>query len=217
MSGLLGFLIVAGAGYGFTAGVTIGPFLGYLIKSVLVLGWRRALPIIFVPPIVDTPIIITFVFLLDQLPDVAVDLIRVIGGAFVVYLAYNAWKDYSAGQLLIDPTQNAPDTDNTVGGAFTRGLLVNALNPAPYVFWGTVSGPLLLQGLEVSVWYGAAYLFAFYATFMSLMLGLIFLVHQLGSLGVRAARGALLAAVVLLAVLGASLVGDGVLGITGVL
>ena len=49
-------LFIQGSTLGITAGAAPGPMQAYLISETLSGGWRKALPLIFVPIISDAPI-----------------------------------------------------------------------------------------------------------------------------------------------------------------
>lgn len=215
MSGLLGSLILQGVGYGFLAGVTIGPFLGYLINVVLTRGWRQSLPLLTIPPVVDTPIIIGVVLVLGQLPEMAVDAVSVLGGTFVIWLGWNTWRD-NRTRLRQQKSKTKPSEESAVvsiRGAYLRGLLVNALNPAPYLFWSAVSGPILLEALDQSFGYATAFLFSYYAVFLMLIFGLMLLVNRIGEVDERFNQAMQPVTVILLFVLGAALMGAGLIDI----
>lgn len=225
MSGIVPYLS-QGFGYGFLAGVTIGPFLGYIINIVLTRGWRRCLVLVTIPPVVDTPIIILMVFLLGALPEYVLDLMSVLGGSFVLWLGWSTWKDNQAArkQLKRQESMSIHDTGRYVvyetvgismGMIYLRGMLVNALNPAPYLFWSTVSGPILLDGIrDGGAAYAAAFLISYYSMFLSLVAVLMIVVERIGSLDERMNRYLMPVTIVLMIVLGLGLVGAGLFDLT---
>ena len=222
MSGIMPYLS-QGLGYGFLAGVTIGPFLGYIINIVLTRGWRRTLVLVTIPPLIDTPIIILMVFLLGALPEFVLDIMSVIGGSFVLWLGWSTWKDnknardemqrksiHETGRFTIPQALGV-----SMGMVYLRGMLVNALNPAPYLFWSTVSGPILLDGIrDGGAPYAAAFLISYYTMFLSLIFILMIVVERLGKLDERMNRYLLPVTIVLMIVLGLGLVGAGVFDLT---
>jgi threonine/homoserine/homoserine lactone efflux protein len=218
MSGIVPYLS-QGLGYGFLAGVTIGPFLGYVINIVLTRGWRRSVSLMTVPVVVDTPIIILMVFLLGALPEFALDILSIIGGSFVLWLGWSTWKDNQrARQEIEESAPPTPDKRHTVhetigvsfGMVYLRGMLVNALNPAPYLFWSTVSGPILLDGIrDGGSPYALAFLIGYYTVFLLLILTLMIVVERIGALDDRMNRYLLPITIVLMIVLGIGLVGAG--------
>jgi threonine/homoserine/homoserine lactone efflux protein len=215
--------ILQGLGYGFLAGITIGPFLGYVINIVLTRGWRRSIHLVTVPLVVDTPIIIVFLNLLYELPEYALDLMSIVGGSFVLWLGWSTWKDYRrTEQAAGETSQQANDAPRlvqdsvSVWGVYVRGLLVNALNPAPYLFWSTVSGPILVDGIRNGgTSYALAFLTAYYGVFLSLILALMLAVDRIGELNDNLNRYLLPVTIALMIVLGIGLVGVGLIDLIG--
>jgi threonine/homoserine/homoserine lactone efflux protein len=221
MSGMVP-LLWQGLGYGFLAGVTVGPFLGYIINIVLIRGWRRSLVLITIPPLIDTPIIIVMVFLLGALPEFVLDVMSIIGGSFVLWLGWSTWKDNENAQRRLQPESTLENRQAvyeavsvSMGLVYLRGMLVNALNPAPYLFWSTVSGPLLLGGMrEGGLTYAMAFLIGYYSVFLSLIVVLMVVVERIGNLDERMNRYLLPVTIILMILLGLGLFGAGLYDLT---
>jgi len=220
MDNLALFLVGQGVLIGFSAAVLPGPLQGYLMSTALRAGWRRALWVVPSPLLIDLPVIIAVLFALEALaafiPQI-VDTIRVVGGVFVLWLAWGAWQDYRAGTVLWDASADEPagEEQMTARGVLGRGMLLNALSPGPYLFWTTVNGPLLRQGLAASVGHGLGFLVAFYGTFLGLLALLAVAVGQARRAGPAWSRRLLLLVAVLLALFGAWLVVQGTAGLLG--
>ena len=169
--------LVQGIAYGFAAAVQPGPFLTYLISLTLRSGWRRALPAVFAPLISDVPIIILVLFVLSHVPAWWVQVLRIAGGGFLLYLALNAlkaWRDHDP-QAMQSPA---------VRTNLLRAALVNLLNPNPYIYWSLVLGPLLITGWREAPANGVVFLLVFYLTMISGMAGIMLLfafTRRLGS------------------------------------
>jgi threonine/homoserine/homoserine lactone efflux protein len=97
----------------------------------------------------------------------------------------------------------------SVRALLIRAIGVNLLSPGPYIFWGTVNGPLLLQGLRDSIFSGAAFLIAFYGSFMVVLSAFVFVFDRVRTLDPRITRALLLIITILLLVFGLSLIGQG--------
>ncbi len=212
------FLAGQGLGIGFSAAMLPGPLQGYLMNTALKHGWRRALFVVVSPLIVDIPIVLAVLFALDALaafvPQI-VDGIRILGGVFVLFLAWGAWRDVRAGTLLWDAAEDAPtvaDT-STPRQTLSKAMLLNALSPGPYLFWTTVNGPLLQQGLTRSVWHGITFLVAFYGTFLGLLVVMAMGIDRLRRVDPRLTRALLLVVAGLLTVFGGWLIYTGAIGI----
>lgn len=150
--------ILQGITYGFAAAVQPGPLQAYIILQALKNGWRRAIVLALVPLFSDLPIITLVVFVLSMVPHAWIIALRIIGGAFLLYLAVNALR--TARNLPKEKT--APEGSESSG--LFQAVLINLLNPNPYLFWGLVTGPILLTGWKESPINGIGMLAGFYAT-----------------------------------------------------
>ena len=82
--------LLSGITLGFSAAVSPGPFQAYLLNQTVNNGWKRALPACLAPLISDGPIILLVVVLLAQTPDWFLDGLKIGGGFYLFYLAYEA-------------------------------------------------------------------------------------------------------------------------------
>jgi len=162
-------LVLQGITFGFAAGVQPGPFQSYLISQTLTAGWRRAIPVAFAPLISDGPIIILALFALNHVPPWWQRFFYLAGGLFILYLAIGAiraWREYDSTHL-----DKALSKRQTIFQAVT----INFLNPGPYLFWGLVTGPILLAAWHTSPAYGIGFVTAFYVTLVTVTSGLVLL------------------------------------------
>ena len=133
---MLTFLL-QGLTLGFAAGAQPGPFQTYLISQTLSQGWRRTWIAAFAPLFSDGPIVALVLLVLSQVPDWFQRVLQIVGGLFVLYLAWSAYKAWQAF---------APDSDatpQTGPRSLLRAAMMNALSPGPYLFWSLVIGPLI--------------------------------------------------------------------------
>jgi threonine/homoserine/homoserine lactone efflux protein len=178
----------------------------YLISATLSGGWRRSMTLIFVPILSDTPVIILTTFILKQFPPVVLQAISLIGGLFVLYLAWGFWKQWNETA----PTKS--NSDDIKDRSFGKAVAMNLLNPNPYIFWTFVSGPILISALEESWLSALAFLGGFYGVFMLTMLGFITIFHQTRRLGPSVVRGIQIASIGILVIFGGILIREGLLG-----
>lgn len=179
---MLGYLIL-GMTYAFAAAVQPGPFQTYLISQTLSNGWRSTIPAAFAPLISDAPIIILVLLVLSQMPDWLAKILQCAGGAFLLYLAigaFKSWRHFHQQKAL--QFQSAQQT-------VLKAALVNLLNPAPYIGWSLVMGPLLLKGWLESPANGIALLIRFYTTMVLVTLGIMLLFATARNLGPLVSRG----------------------------
>jgi|GEM_PF-196162 len=166
-----------------------GPMQAYLLNITLKYGWQRGFLVILSPLIVDGPIIFVTVFVLQQIPEWAIQLIRVGGGILLLWIAWGAWKQLQSGAEFTA----GDDSEKTKGNispwkVLLTAIAMNALSPGPYLFWSTITGPLLVEALEVSVWAAIGMLAGFYGTFLGGMAILVLVFNQLGEINARVTR-----------------------------
>ncbi len=169
--------LLQGITFGFAAAAQPGVFQTYLISQTLNTGWRRTVPLTFAPMISDIPIIFLMLIILSQLPDWLERSIRIVGGFFLLYLAYGIWKNSAVAQTaeIADPPSG---TKNLL-----QAVMVNLLNPAPYLGWSLIMGPQLLKGWREAPAHGMALLIGFYPTLIICSVAIILIfafVRQLG-------------------------------------
>jgi threonine/homoserine/homoserine lactone efflux protein len=150
--------LILGIIYAFAAAVQPGPLQAYLISQTLTNGWRRTVFASFAPLLSDGPIIILVLFILSHFSIGFIQVLQIIGGVFLLYLAYVAfktWRNYNPGEeVVIQSTQQT----------LFKATFVNLLNPNPYLGWSLVMGPLLLKSWNESPLNGIVLLVSFYFT-----------------------------------------------------
>jgi threonine/homoserine/homoserine lactone efflux protein len=177
--------LLFGITYAFAAAVQPGPFQSYLISQALSKGWRRTLPAAFAPLLSDGPIIVLVLLLLVNMPGGLIQILQIAGGVFLLYLAagaFRAWRAYDVTKVA--PTQASQQT-------VLEAALVNLLNPAPYLGWSLVMGPLLLAGWRETPANGIALLLGFYGTMVISSAGIIMLFAAARNLGPQVSRALL--------------------------
>ncbi len=200
-------LFVQGAGLGLTAAASPGPLQTLLISETLIGGFKRAAPIVLAPLLTDVPIVLLMLIVLKQLPPIAIRGLSIVGGLYVLYLAWGLWKQWRAGT---GKDFKADHSRVSVWTNLRRGVLTNFLNPNPYLFWGTVGGPILLSALDQSMLQAGAFLFGMYGVMISAMAAIALVFHNARRLGPQIVRGLLFISIIILIVFGGSLIYRGV-------
>lgn len=198
--------LLSGITLGLSAGLLPGPLQTYLIQLALTLGWRRTLIAVLSPLIADIPVIILMVFILSRFPPEITRWLQIAGGLFVLWLAWGTWRQLRAGKVIGAEAGTLTMTPRQV---LVRMIGVNLLSPGPYIFWSTVNGPLLVQGLNQSVLHGAAFLVGFYGMFLGILTALVIVFDRLRRLDPRVTQALLLITVIALVLLGLSLIAQG--------
>jgi threonine/homoserine/homoserine lactone efflux protein len=193
-----------GLGLGFTAVATPGPLQTFLINTTLAQGWRRSLVIVLTPLVTDIPIVLVIVFLLGELPAAIIRPLQIFGGLFLLWIAYGAYRQLRAG-VTFGASGEASGSGRTLG----QSVVMSWLSPGPYLFWATINGPLLKQGLAESVLHGLAFLIGFYGTFVGMLTVLVFVFDRMRQLDPRVTRGMLAASIVILVIFSLRLLAQG--------
>jgi threonine/homoserine/homoserine lactone efflux protein len=174
--------LVQGFTLGFSAGVSPGPLHAYLCAQAMNGGWRRALAAAFAPLFSDVFIVTLVLLVLTQMPDWVLRALQIVGACFILYLAWGAYKDFRAAG---DNTRAAAGTARQ---SLQKAVVVNLLNPNPYIFWGVVGGPILLEGWEKAARYGVGFIGAFYAALIGTFVVFVTVFATAGTLGPKVTR-----------------------------
>ena len=175
--------LIFGITYAFAAAVQPGPFQTYIISQTLKKGWRSTLPAAFAPILSDGPIILIVLLLLSTVPDNFAYILRICGGLFLLYLGINAfisWRKFD--------TDKSISIDSSKQTLFNAAL-VNFLNPAPYLGWSLIMGPLFLEGWRVAPINGISLIVGFYLTMIITLAGIIILFAFARKLGPKVSKG----------------------------
>jgi len=173
---VLSYLIL-GITFAFAAAIQPGPLQSYYISQTLSKGWKYTMPAVFAPLVTDGPIIFAIVFLLSQVPIWFIHALQLIGGCFLFYLAFKAWRAW---------IQNKTDGDVGISSdqqSLKEAVIINFLSPSPYLGWSLVMGPLLIQGWTESSLNAIILLLSFYCTMIICSGGIILLFSSAKFLG----------------------------------
>ena len=196
------------AEFGASAGLNFGALHTLLINVTLAQGWRYGLIIVFLPLLTDIPIILLMLFVLSALPPTAVPLLNIAGGIAVFIIAYTTYRG------LRNPAPVTAEVSKTLTrDTLVKGMTVNFLNPGPYIYWGTITGPLFLEAMRESVLTGASFLLTFYGTFLGIMAMFVLIFDRLRGVDPRLTRALSYISLVILAYLGTNLIIQGINGL----
>jgi threonine/homoserine/homoserine lactone efflux protein len=147
-----------GATLGLSASATPGPFQAFLLSQTLKNGWRHTLPAAMAPLLSDGPIVFFVLLILTQTSNQLLDILRIAGGLFILYLAYGAIKS------IRQPTAPAAIKPGSLRRNVLNGALMNALSPGPYIFWSVLAGPIVLESWRQSPLWSLSFVLGFYGT-----------------------------------------------------
>ena len=145
--------LILGIFFGLASGITPGPLLTLVISETLIKNKREGIKVASAPIITDPPIILITTLILLKLSNynLILGFISILGSIFLCYLAYGNlfFKKFKTGNL-------------EKSKSLEKGMIVNFLNPHPYLFWFTVGAPTLLKALDVSVYTVILFITGFY-------------------------------------------------------
>ncbi len=188
--------LIPGITFGFAAAAQPGPLMAYFISRTLQSGWKKTFPAIFSPLLTDGPIAVVCLFLLGNLPPFMLDYVRIAGGLFLLYLAWQSarrWQKESGFSTTGDVSS---------GRTILQSSVVNLLNPGPYLGWSLVMGPLLLESWRLSPLWGFSVVAGFYFTMFAVSAAIILLFNLARERGPSVRRRLLKLSTLFLAVLG---------------
>ncbi len=188
-------ILIAG-GFACAAALQPGPLQAFLFSRVAMQGWRRTLPASLSPLLSDGPIIFLVLVVLKQVPPSMERALQAAGGLLLLWFAASTFRLWKSGSS--QSTQESSSVPRTV----LQAVLVNLLNPNPYLSWSLVLGPLFLKTLKLSIFHGVVFLAVFYGT---MVIGLALIIILFGILRVRGqsiARHLILVSAAMLLILG---------------
>ena len=130
----------AGLLLGLAAGFAPGPLLVLVISETLRHSIAAGLKVSIAPLITDVPIILISLIVLNRLAEFKSILgcISIFGGLFILYLGYESLKTKGVELNLSTVKSNS----------FKKGVITNALNPHPYIFYMTVGTPIIYRSIH---------------------------------------------------------------------
>ena len=146
---------------GGSAGLAPGPLLTLVISETVRHGTTSGIRAAIAPLITDAPIVLAAWFILSRFAnsDPILGTISVIGGLVVLYLALG---NFRVGEFAVD----APARQNPA--SLAKGVVVNFLNPQPYLFWLSVGAPMLVEAAAYSIAFAVLFLLVFYGLLVGL-------------------------------------------------
>jgi threonine/homoserine/homoserine lactone efflux protein len=169
---------------GISAGAQPGPLQALFLSHTMKNGWRRTLPAAAAPLISDVPIVGLVLFALAQLPEGFLSIMQTVGGVFILYLAWSSFQSFRAST-----NSESGDKDSAAASqGILKAALTNFFNPAPYLFWATLAGPLVLKAWSESPSWGVSFVVGFYGVFIGLNVLMIVLFGFAADLGPKVTK-----------------------------
>lgn len=158
-------IFLQGIGLGFSASAMPGPFQSFMISESLLKGAKRSWLLAFVPFISDIPIVVITMLALNQTPIWFLSALRIIGGVFIIYLAFSAYR----ASKEID-TNAKPKPINVL-----KALTINFTNPNVWIYWTTIGAALVITNWHNNKMIAIFFFLSFYAAMAVTNLALVFI------------------------------------------
>jgi threonine/homoserine/homoserine lactone efflux protein len=155
---------------GLSAGITPGPLLTLIITETIKQSKKEGIKVALSPLITDFPIILVSLFILSQLSQFhqLLAVISFLGAVFIAYLGYETIR--TKGLIPEGPVAKPV--------SLKKGVIVNFLNPNPYLFWCTIGAPLIFQAFGINLVTVIVFLLAFYVALMGSIITIVIIVSH---------------------------------------
>jgi threonine/homoserine/homoserine lactone efflux protein len=174
--------LLQGLSLGLAATASPGSFQAFIIAQSIRSGWKRILPASLAPLLSDGPIIALVLLILSNLPEDFVRAIRIAGGLFIIFLAYQSFRAF---RRFCEDNAEHPEAGRK---SLWQAALMNFLNPGPYLFWSLIGGPVLLNSWRQDHGFAGAFLLGFYTAMIGGNVLLIIVFGSARALGPRVSR-----------------------------
>ena len=147
-------LLISGIILGLSAGLSPGPMLTLVITQTLQHGIREGIKVACAPLLTDVPIIIVCLVILFAFADMnlVLGILALIGGVYLFYLGISSFRFTGENLEIVEVNPQS----------LKQGVMINFLNPSPYMFWTSIGGPLVLKSSESSLISAMVFILPFY-------------------------------------------------------
>ena len=147
-------LLISGTILGLSAGLSPGPMLTLVITQTLQHGMREGVKVACAPLLTDIPIIIVCLVILSAFADMnlVLGILALVGGVYLFYLGISSFR-FTGGDLEVSDIKPQ---------SLKKGVMINFLNPGPYLFWTSIGGPLVLKSPDSSLISAMVFILPFY-------------------------------------------------------
>jgi threonine/homoserine/homoserine lactone efflux protein len=150
---MINFLTI-GTILGLSAGFAPGPLLTLVISETLQHDVKSGVKVALAPIITDLPIVILTLFILAKLSNFhnILGIISLTGGFVILFMGCESIRTKGV-ELNLQETKPK---------SLTKGILVNALSPHPYIFWLSVGAPTMTKAMNQSIIATLAFMVSFW-------------------------------------------------------
>jgi len=148
------YFLTVGTMLGISCGFSPSPLLTLLVTETLQHDIKSGVKVALVPIITDLPIIILTLFVLSKLSNFhnILGVISIAGGFLILTMGY---KSIRTKGIELNIRAAEPKS-------LRKGVLVNVLNPNPYLFWFSVGAPTMTKAMSLNISAPLAFIISLY-------------------------------------------------------
>lgn len=155
---------------GLSAAISPGPLMTLMISETLKYGKGTGIKMAVAPLLTDFPILVLSIFVLSSISRIhfLLGLISLLGALFLGYLGYESIMTKHV-HIKVDSSPNK---------SILKGVIVNFLNPHPYLFFFSIGGPIILRGMKEHLYNGPLFVITFWTVLIASNICIVLLVHR---------------------------------------
>ncbi len=148
--------LVTGLLLGLAQGLSPGPLITLIFSETLKYGKKEGIKIAVSPLITDSLIVLLVLLVLSSFAkyNLVLGVISLLGAGYLIYLGIENLRTKMA-RFQVNVAEK---------GAFKRGIIANLLSPHPYLFWLSIGGPKILEGLSIQASASALFVIGLYTS-----------------------------------------------------
>lgn len=146
--------LTTGTILGLSAGIAPGPLLALVISETLRHDMKAGVKVALAPIISDLPIVALTLYILAKLSafNIILGTISFLGGFVLLYMGYESLATKGVNLSF----------QNLKPQSLKKGIIVNVLNPHPYLFWISIGAPTTIKTWDQSIFAAMAFIGSFY-------------------------------------------------------
>ncbi len=148
--------LISGIFFGLAAATSPGPILYLVFSETLKYRRKEGIKIAVSAIIAEFPILLFVLVTLSNLIKFGhsiIGMISLFGACYLIHL----------GIKNLRVKTNALEVEYAREDGLKRGVIVNLLNPNPYLFWLSIGGPMIFESWDKSISATALFILGFYA------------------------------------------------------
>lgn len=191
-------LLILGAGMGIVGGLVPSPLHLIALTQVALNRWRRAIMILVGPPIaIDGALLVVMLFFFRFVPHNIAHYVAYAGGIILLLLG-----GYSLYEMHRKSREELERSESLTYASVIAASLTELSSPGTWIYWLTIAGPILAEGKRTGYWHVAPFFIGGLVGYYGAAIFSVWLISWGASLHRRFKARLMLAANVLLVLLG---------------